>query len=202
MLSIATCALLADQVEMQNGDRYIGKILSLDTNTLVIQNEVLGTLRLPRGKASVITLDAGNETNTLRAVAVPKAAQATLTNPVVDLSASLRQLGANTNFIQQIQTQILAGAGPEANGKFNELVGGLLTGKLTVDDIRVQAKSAVSQLKDLKRGLGDDPSGELDGYLAILEGFLQETAPPSGGTSTNAAAAPAIKAVPRNNPGQ
>jgi len=61
------------------------------------------------------------------------------------------------------------------------MVDGLMNGKLTVNDIRAEAKSAADQLKGLKRDLGDDDSGALDGYLSILESFLQETAlpPPS-----------------------
>ena len=70
-------------------------------------------------------------------------------------------------------------AGPEANNKFNEMVSGLMSGRLTVNDIRAEAKSAADQLKELKRDLGEDAGGALDGYLAILEHFLQETAPPN-----------------------
>ena len=49
----------ADQVEMQTGDRYFGNVLSLSSNILVLQNEVLGTVRLPRDKVSLITLGSG-----------------------------------------------------------------------------------------------------------------------------------------------
>jgi hypothetical protein len=46
----------ADQVEMQNGDRYVGKVLTLNNETLVLQNEVLGTVKLPRVKVAAIIL--------------------------------------------------------------------------------------------------------------------------------------------------
>jgi len=115
------------------------------------------------------------------------------TNGVVNLSTPLRQLGANTNFIKQIQAQFLADAGPEANHKFNEMVDGLLNGKLTVNDLRAEAKSAADQLKGLKRDLGDDDSGALDGYLAILENFLRETRP--GASATNGVR-PVLKGKP------
>ena len=65
------------------------------------------------------------------------------------------------------------------------MVGGLLSGRLTVNDIQVEAKSAADQLKELKRDLGEDAGGALDGYLAILENFLRETAPPPGVSATN-----------------
>ena len=194
----ATLHLSADQVRMQNGDHYLGEVVSLGTNTLVLKSDVLGTVRLPREKVALITLGPGAATNVQPAAAAPNnpagVASAPLTNGTVDLSASLRQLGANTNFIQQVQAHFLGAAGPEANAKFNELVGGLMSGKLNVNDIRVEAKSAAVQLKELKRDLGEDAGWALDGYLAILENFLQQTAPPNG--SVTNAARPFPKAKP------
>jgi len=181
-LSFLNVWLSADQVEMRNGDRYRGKVLSLDTNSLVLRSDVLGTVRLPRGKVALVTLGENPATNVTRGPLTTDSQRNTPavapTNGVVNLSTPLRQLGANTNFIKQIQAQFLADAGPEANNKFNEMVDGLMNGKLTVNDLRAEAKSAVDQLKGLKRDLGDDDSGALDGYLAILENFLQETVPP------------------------
>lgn len=187
-LLLAASRLQADQVEMQNGDRYLGNVLSLDTNTLVLRSDVLGTVRLPRSKVALVTLGSNAASNIARTVPAANgrtiASSGALSNGVTDLSAPLRQLGANTNFIRQVQAQFLGDAGPEANKKFNEMVAGLMSGRLTVNDIRVEAKSAADQLKELKRDLGDDTGGALDGYLAILENFLRETAPP-GVSSTN-----------------
>jgi hypothetical protein len=115
----------------------------------------------------------------------PASSSIAVTNGMNDLSGPLRQLGANTNFIEQVRAQFLAEAGPEANQKFSAMVGGLLSGKLTVKDIRTEAKSAADQLKELKRDLGEDAGWALDGYLAILENFLRETAPPPGNSATN-----------------
>ena len=176
-----------DQVQMQNGDRYFGRVLSLNTNTLVLQSDVLGSVRLPRGKVALITLGTATPTNAAGAMGAPNNRPAAPTNAVLDLSASLRDLGANTNFIRQVQAQFLGDAGPEANNKFNEMVGGLMSGKLTLNDIRTEAKSAAAQLRDLKRDLGDDAGWALDGYLAILENFLRETAPPPSVSATNTA---------------
>ena len=36
----------ADPVIMQNGDRYHGKVVSVSTNALVLQSDVLGTVNL------------------------------------------------------------------------------------------------------------------------------------------------------------
>src|SRR6516225_5615703 len=46
----------ADQIIMQNGDILNGKVLSMTTNTLLLQNDNLGTVTLPRAKVSNITL--------------------------------------------------------------------------------------------------------------------------------------------------
>jgi hypothetical protein len=189
MLLLATICLRADQVEMQNGDRYLGTVLSLDTNTLVLRSAVLGTVNLPRGQVARIALGPGGATNFTHASPPPKhqptAAAIAMTNGMTDLSASFRHLGANTNFIEQVRAQFLADAGPEANNKFNGMVSGLLSGRLTVNDIRVEAKSAADQLKELKLDLGEDAGWALDGYLAILENFLRETAPPPSASATN-----------------
>jgi hypothetical protein len=198
ILILAALWIHADQVEMQNGERYLGEVLSLDTNTLVLRSDVLGKVRLPRDKVALVTFGAHTTTNIARAIpppakTLPAAASLALTNGTTDLSASLHQLGANTNFIRQIQAQFLADAGPEANNKFNEMIGGLLSGKLTVNDIRAEAKSAANQIKELKRDLGDDAGGAFDGYLAILENFLRETAPPNLSV-TNAARPPLLPA--------
>src|SRR5258705_457188 len=103
MFFLATIWLRADQVEMQNGDRYLGTVLSLDTNTLVFHSAVLGTVHLPRGHFALITLGPGGTTNFTRAASAtkhqPTAVSIAITNAMTDVSAPLRQLGANTSVI-------------------------------------------------------------------------------------------------------
>src|SRR6058998_2077424 len=93
-LLVARLCLQADQVEMQNGDRYLGKILSLDTNTLVLRSDVLGTVRLPRGKVTLVTLGSIAATNFARLTSTTNglsgAPFGTLTNGTTDLSVALR----------------------------------------------------------------------------------------------------------------
>src|SRR5205814_7885198 len=72
MLFLATLSLRADQVEMQNGDRYLGTVLALDTNTLVLRSAVLCTVNLPRGQVVLITLGSGGATNFTRAASATK----------------------------------------------------------------------------------------------------------------------------------
>lgn len=180
---------------MQNGDRYFGKVLSLNNDTLVIQSDVLGSVRLPRGRVALITLGASVATNhPVRAPALTNsplhAAAMATTNGAPEFSAALRQLGVSSNLLQKVQSQFLSGAGPEAKNKFNELAGGLISGKLNVNDIRAEAKSAAAQLRAARKDLGDEASFMIDGYLAILDRFINETER-AGGSATNSASPPA-----------
>ena len=199
VLSLATSALHADQVQMHNGDRYFGNISTLNANTLTLQSDVLGIIQLPRNKVASITLG----TNVMRKVAGaapsssnPVSVPSATTNTTAEVPASLRQLAAQTNLIQQVQSRFLAGAGPEANAKFNELMTGLATGKLSVNDLRAEAKKSVEQARELKRGLGEDESSSLDTYLSILDKFLKETPAPASSATSAARTAPESKTKP------
>lgn len=179
----------ADLVQMQNGDRYTGKVISLSGDTLVLQSDVAGTLRLPRSRVAQLTLGT-NAVSAAGAVAVvtnrppPVAAGAQTNLAPSEMPGVLRQLGAHTNLIQRVQAQFLSDAGPEANAKFNELLNGLMSGQLSMNDLRAQAQSAANQLRDARKELGDDAGIMIDGYLAILDHFLKETPPPPN-ASTN-----------------
>jgi hypothetical protein len=201
----------ADQVELVNGDRYVGKVTSLGPETLVLQSEFLGTVKIPRSRIATIGLGpvAGDRsTNSVRLPAllartngIPRTPQlASATNAPSSLDATLHQLNANSNVISQVQQQFLAGAGPEAEAKFNDLVSGLLSGRLGVKELRSEAKTTLDRARSARAELGDD-GVSLDSYLSILEGFLQETEPvkdsatvPSSGTLGGAKAGKAAEA--------
>lgn len=187
--------LRADQVIMQNGDVFNGTMLTLSSNTLVMRNDNLGIVALPRAKVTAIHFGAAGATPTasaapaLSATNMPAHSLVILrTNAAPDLTAAFRGIRSQTNLIQQVQSQILAGASPEATAKFNELLDGLSTGKIDMNGLRSQAKDAAIQLAELKKELGPEDSGELDGYLQILNGFLQESDP--GNTATNPGSTP------------
>ena len=80
-----------------------------------------------------------------------------------------------------------------ASQPFYLLVHLKMSGKLSVEDIRAEAKSAVDQLRALQREGGEESGFATDAYLAILDHFLKETAP--SGSATNA---PAV--LPKANP--
>ena len=62
------------------------------------------------------------------------------------------------------------------------MVGGLMSGSLSMGDLRREAKTAADQIRELKHELGPEAGDALDGYLAELNNFLNETA----AESTNA----------------
>jgi hypothetical protein len=175
---------IADEVEMQNGDRYVGKITSVDTDTVVLQSEVLGAVKLPRGTVSAILFGpkaAGSVRASSATNQIVRAPWAGSTNSAMR-GATAPQPGGSASEAQQVQEQLLREATPEAKAKYNELMGGLMSGKLSVDDIRSEAKAAADQLRALKGDAGEGSAPELDSYLAILDKFVAESA---SGSSTN-----------------
>jgi len=199
-LSLLISEPRADQVDTQNGERYVGKVMAINGDTVVLQSEVLGTVRLPRAKVAHITLGTNQTVSPLPIAVTTNApffqvSSVTSTNANADLSTALRQLGSQSNLIQQVEAQFLSGAGPEAKDKFNELMGGLLSGRLNVNDIRTEAKSAADQMRAAKKELGEENGFMIDSYLAILDSFLKESAPVTDLATNSAAVAPKVKAA-------
>ena len=188
---VAAPWLHADLVEMQNGDRYAGKVLSVSADTVVLDSEMLGKITVLRKKVASLAFGtnavapkaAANIIVRASATANPAAAvpTAALANTNVDLSVALHRLGADTNFVGQIRQQMLAGS-PEAAGKYDEMVNGLMSGQVNLDDLRSQAKSYADQLREMRRDLGPGSSDSIDAYLSVLDNFLRETASQPGHT--------------------
>jgi hypothetical protein len=177
----------ADQIIMQNGDVLNGKVLTMTTNTLVLENENLGTVKLPRGRVANITLGAVMVKVPVPAPsAAPQGASATASS-MSGLQAILRGIRDQSNLVQQVEAQVMGtSANPEAVNKFNELLDGLSTGKIDMNELRAQAQSAANQLQQYKKEMGPEAGDEIDSYLTILNNFLQETAPANGSTSSPA----------------
>jgi hypothetical protein len=192
---ISFCALLttlplrADQVQMLNGDRYAGKILSLNSNAIVFESDVLGKVTLPREKIASMNFGASGATNAPAPVATRVV---TATNRFVRSSTNLVAVlrnGTNAATIEQVRQQMLAGTTPEVNEKYNEMLSGLMSGKLSANDIRAQARTSIDQINKLKRELGPQADPMLDAYLEILQNFVNEAEP-------TAPAKPALPAPP------
>jgi len=177
----------ADQVVMQNGDILNGVVLTMNTNSIVLQDANLGIVTLPRAKVSNIAFGAAAaqsktaSPSNLAIIGHPGTAQ---TDSTSSLASQLRGIRNQTNLVAEVQAQILGdSASPAAVDKFNELLDGLSTGKIDMNELRAEAQSAALQLQSFTNEMGPDASGEADGYLSILNNFLQETTP--GNVSTN-----------------
>lgn len=173
MLCLVASSLRADLVVMQNGDRYTGRVLSATTTNLVLQSDVLGIVTLSRAKVASVAF------GTNAVADPPTTSLPAKSNLVADVSASFSQLGAQTNLIQKVRSQFLAAANPEAGAKFTEMLNDLTTGKMTIADLRAQAKEVADQLRALQRESGEDAGFTTGIYLSILDHFLEETS--SGG---------------------
>jgi hypothetical protein len=191
---IAFCVVTfsqADQVTMQNGDLLNGKVLSITTTALVLQNDNLGTITLPRAKVATVTLGTmatraplSASPNNIVVINKPKTAPE---NSPSDMQNMFRGIRDHTNLVQEVEAQVLgSSASPAAIDKFNELLDGLSTGKIDMNGLRAEAQSAVDQLQEYKKEMGSSAGEEVDGYLSILNHFLNETAEDSA--STNSAA--------------
>jgi hypothetical protein len=125
--AVISPGLLADQVEMQNGDRLSGKVLSVSADTVVLKSDVLGKINVPRKNIAVLAFGtnvvaAGVPANNPRvpapAMSSAAASMAWLeTN--ADFAAALHNPGADTNVIRQVRAQMLAD-NPVAAAKFDE----------------------------------------------------------------------------------
>ena len=178
-LNFGTAIARADQVVMQNGDRYNGKVVSVSPTNVVFQSDVLGTVALSRSKVANVTMGlAATSTNSVVATPPPK------TNAAPDLSAAMRQLGSQSNLVNQVRAQFLAAANPEANQKFDQMLGDLGSGTMSIADLRAQARGAADQLRQLEKEAGEDSPGSMGLYLSILDSFLAETES-SASVSTN-----------------
>lgn len=182
----------ADLLELTNGDHYRGTVISMTSSHVVFKSEVQGLVTLPREKVATIIFrpvvappvttvpkpaapDSGTNVNfvnpaTNAPAAAPISSQASL------VIQQLRQQGVDPTLIQQVQEQIFGKSSPEAAKKFDEMMSGLMTGRLSVQDIRKQAQSSIEQIRAAKKELGSDAGDMLDGYLDILEKFVQESA--------------------------
>lgn len=195
LASLLALPVKADLLELTNGDHYRGSVISMTQSNLEFQSEIQGRVKLPRNKVAKITL---NESAAPKPVAVappPSAAPIIMSGPSTpptttsasqadEVVKQMRQQGIDPKLINQVQEQIFGKASPEAAQKFNETMDGLMSGKLSVTDIRAQALNSLNQIKAARQELGPDAGEMLDGYMAILEKFVQETGPSSGNYSS------------------
>lgn len=171
-ISSSLAAAPSDLIELSNGDRYAGTVLSVNLTNVSVHSEIQGIINLPRAKVARITF--GN-TTAFPVAANPPGPQAAAATPQ-DLAQQLGPKGADTNFVLRLQKEMLSQAGPEAARKYSELMRGLMSGSINVNDLKKQAQQTIQEAEALKQDLGPEVSELLDGYLSILQKFVEEPA--------------------------
>jgi len=185
LLTISVATLLswsvpADIVHLANGDRFIGNVQLVNEKEIHLKSEVAGVIKVPREKVTSIHFGTNQPAATLDLSFKPQ-------------PSSTAKNELDPKAIEQVQREFLATAGPEANAMFKELVEGLGSGKLNVNDIREQARQSLQELKDLQSDLGDDEEfAILSTYANILERFINQGSTNKSKPST-AKPAPQIK---------
>ncbi len=183
LLLLWLAAAKADQVEMENGDRYVGKVLLVDDKEVRLQNEIHGPMRLSRAKVVLISF------REKAAAAKPAAPQPSAGKPVTtDVLPQTQISGIDPKLLKQVEQEILGGAGSEANSMFTDIMKGYMSGAISLEDIRARARTSLAELKSLKDDLGEEVGPLLDGYIAILEKFVNETKEPGPAKAAGKAA--------------
>lgn len=185
LLPLCLLALVrADLVECENGDRFSGQVLTVDETQVKLQNEVAGVLTIPRGKVSTITFGAKKPAPRAAAPGAPAPLSTNLASPA-------KPFQFDASAVEQVQNQFLGDAGPEATQMFQEMIRGLMSGKLDLGDIRAKAQTSLQELKSLQKDLGDDAAADLlNGYAGILENFIKQAPAPASTNKPPAAAKP------------
>lgn len=202
LLAATATVAKADVLELVNGDHYQGTVIGMNQSNVVFQSEIQGRVSLPRDKvASIVLHEAAApklsvQTNAPRSLILYGTNRASSSTPPGQADAVLQQMrqqGIDPKIASKVQDQIFGQGSPEATQKYNELMGGLLSGTLSIQDIRAEAQNSIKEIQDLKKEIGDDDTGGmLDGYLGILQSFVQETATnaPAGSATTSASIVP------------
>lgn len=206
LLAALVNTLPADQIELSNGDTISGKVVSLNATHLKLQSELLGDVTLARENIAAVYFGdkrpaprvAVAPDNAAAAAPIPPAADDFIGKLLGQKQPEKKRPAAGGPALsgatpQQLVEKLKAGeldagslaevqkafpllATKEAGGYFNATLGGLITGKLGVQDIRKDAIKARDGILELKKEIGGDADA-LNPYLGILEKFIQETEP-------------------------
>jgi hypothetical protein len=93
-----------------------------------------------------------------------------------DVLDQLQSGGLNPQILSEVQKALPLVNTPEVRDYFNTTVDGLMSGNLSIQDVRKDAVKARDAILDLQKDLGPGAAA-LNGYLSILNGFIEETTP-------------------------
>jgi hypothetical protein len=177
VLTVVCCPVpvLADAVQLANGDVLNGRVLGLDDKNLRLESDTLGQINIPRAKIVTITL---GDRKPIAAAEVARPGPAASQTPE-DVLKQFKVTGLNPKDLGDVQKMLPLLATPEASKYFDETVKGLMGGTKSLGDLRKEAIHARDELKKATKGLGPDVDGAVAPYLMILEKFIRETQPPT-----------------------
>lgn len=167
------CTSKAETIYLINGDQIQATVISLDSKQLTLKSENFGTLKVAREKLARIDFVPPASTPLAASSKTKPSQQAPTPSALPSLPGTLKS-GAQEDLIQQIQQQMLTTAGPEANQMYQDLVQGVVSGKINIPELKTMAEDTVEQIEALQEELGDDVGFALDGYLSILKGFIHK----------------------------
>jgi hypothetical protein len=203
LLAVGTIApARADSLDLVNGDHFRGTVVAVTQSNVEFQSELLGHVTLPRNKVAHINLGETLVPKPTTNSATPRVGPSLILQGTQNVSPAtaaapqsdavlqqMRQEGIDPALVSQVQQQVFGQGNPVAAQKFNELMGRLISGSLSIGDIRAQAQESIKQIKEARQQLGPDAGDLFDGYLGILESFVAETS--TNNTLTSAASSPA-----------
>ncbi len=190
-----------DRLQLSNGDEIEGELLEMSGDQVKFRHPILGTFTIPRYQIHAIELGqerGGNRIMSDGSEAPPETPEEVidrLVNPDLNAAAvkqlekgskrhptpqdvveQLRKEGVDAKMMSQLHAMLPGFGSPVVQQHFEDRVNGLMSGSLTINDIRNEAIDVRDQLKELMDDLG--PGGEaLRGYYGILDGFIEKTDP-------------------------
>lgn len=174
--------LHADTVELTNGDLVSGKVVSLDEDQLLLHSDLLGEMKIAREKVASIFFGDRKPQATARAAASASAtAGATrkkAADEATDIDSILRQLKEGKGDVSKlVDKEFPLLQEPDVQDFFNETVAGLISGDLSIEDLRQKAIDVREQVRELEKELGPDAVEALKPYTGILDKFIRDAEP-------------------------
>jgi hypothetical protein len=179
-----------DKVYLLNSDQLNGKVVSLNDKELILKSDTLGEIKIPREK--IMTIHLGEvkipyqmypEPPTFNALPYPTLAPTTLQPSaekqrepgLEDIFKKLQNSKELSGNIEKLEGEFPLLMVPEVRKYFDDTVGGLITGEVSIESLRKQAIEARNQVKELEAELGPQGADALKPYMSILDKFIRES---------------------------